>query len=83
VLQKITKEYKERDAPFLLSLGSYSKQTADKRLYWLRAIPVRKMSEALDIRKERIDPGQPWQNYIEAKSDPTADEITSRALSTL
>jgi hypothetical protein len=22
--------------------------------------------EALDIRKERIDPGQPWQNYIES-----------------
>ncbi len=20
--------------------------------------------EALDIRKERIDPGQPWQNYV-------------------
>jgi len=26
--------------------------------------------EALDIRKERIDPRQSWQNYIETKSRP-------------
>jgi transposase len=29
----------------------------------LRALAI---YEALDIRKERIDPGKPWQNYIEA-----------------
>jgi putative transposase len=31
--------------------------------YSLRALAI---YEALDIRKERIDPGQPWQNYIES-----------------
>ena len=31
--------------------------------YSLRSLAI---YEALDIRKERIDPGQPWQNYIEA-----------------
>jgi len=31
--------------------------------YSLRAVAI---YEALDIRKERIDPGRPWQNYIEA-----------------
>jgi putative transposase len=31
--------------------------------YSLRALAI---YDALDIRKERIDPGQPWQNYIEA-----------------
>ncbi len=31
--------------------------------YSLRAMAI---YEALDIRKERIDPGKPWQNYIEA-----------------
>jgi putative transposase len=31
--------------------------------YSLRALAI---YEALDIRKERIDPGRPWQNYIEA-----------------
>ena len=29
----------------------------------LRALAI---YDALDIRKERIDPGRPWQNYIEA-----------------
>ncbi len=31
--------------------------------YSLRALAI---YEALDIQKERIDPGQPWQNYIES-----------------
>jgi transposase len=31
--------------------------------YSLRSLAI---YEALDIRKERIDPGQPWQNYIES-----------------
>src|SRR6266849_8428139 len=31
--------------------------------YSLRALAI---YDALDIRKERIDPGRPWQNYIEA-----------------
>jgi len=31
--------------------------------YSLRALAI---YEALDIRKERIEPGQPWQNYIES-----------------
>jgi hypothetical protein len=32
-------------------------------IYSNRAVAI---YEALDIRKERIDPGQPWQNYIES-----------------
>ncbi len=32
-------------------------------IYSLRALAI---YDALDIRKERIDPGRPWQNYIEA-----------------
>jgi len=31
--------------------------------------------QALGIQKERIEPKQAWQNYIETKSDPHANEI--------